>query len=179
VERIGVGLRGRQRHEYSAGTGLDLNGTTFSVEPDNLVQNDQACAGGQFAKGITSGGSLDCGAPAGTGALQGYSGSSGEVKVAGTATIISKTLPAGNYIVTAHVDTFSPSFADDAFGHCDISGDRAGFFFPDGDGYNGNATLTAAISHAGGAVLLTCTETGGNFDVSNASLTAIKVDSLG
>jgi hypothetical protein len=44
---------------------------------------------------------------------------------------------------------------------------------------NGNGTLTSAISHAGGAVLLTCTETSGNFDVEHASLTAIKVDSLG
>lgn len=115
--------------------------------------------------------------PAGTSLA--YSGSRGEVAVAGQTTIISKTLPAGNYVVTAHVDTFSPSFADDAFGRCDIPGDTASFFFPDGDDINGNATLTAAVAHPGGAFLLTCTETGGNFDVNNASLTAITVSSIG
>jgi hypothetical protein len=101
------------------------------------------------------------------------------VEVAGTTTIVSKTLPAGNYVLTAHVSTSSPNFADTSSGYCDISGDRAEFNFPDGDTDNGNGTLTSAISHAGGAVLLTCTETSGNFDVEHASLTAIKVDSLG
>jgi hypothetical protein len=118
--------------------------------------------------------------PAGAaGTTMAFSASRGEVQVAGLTTIISKTLPAGKYVVTAHVLTFSPSFEDDASGECDITGDSAFFYFPDGDASNGNATLTSAISHPGGPLLLTCTETRGNFDVSNASLTAIKVDSIG
>src|SRR5262245_14740540 len=52
---------------YSAGHGLDLTGTTFSIESDNLVSNDQTCAAGKFATGINGSGVLTCAdLPAGT-----------------------------------------------------------------------------------------------------------------
>jgi len=54
--------------QYSAGTGLDLTGTTFSVEPDAFAKTSQSCSGGQFATGVNSGGNLTCAAlPASTG----------------------------------------------------------------------------------------------------------------
>jgi hypothetical protein len=40
---------------YSAGTGLDLNGTTFSVEPDAFTKTGQSCPSGEFAYGVDSG----------------------------------------------------------------------------------------------------------------------------
>jgi hypothetical protein len=49
---------------YSAGTGLDLSvGNAFSIEPDNLVQNGEACTTGQLVTGINSSGHITCAAP--------------------------------------------------------------------------------------------------------------------
>jgi hypothetical protein len=50
--------------EYTAGTGLELDGNEFGIAPDHRVTNDQACGSGQFAKGIDGGGDLQCASPA-------------------------------------------------------------------------------------------------------------------
>ena len=169
---------------YSAGTGLDLIGTTlprFEIEPAYQVKNTPDCSSGQFATGFDSSGNIQCAAPPTPTGTQAYSGSSGAVQVAGQMTIISKTLPAGSYVATAHVATYAPGAIDgEAAGACDLAGDHADFRFLDhGDGTTQHATLTAAISHPGGPLLLTCREGFGDFDVRGASLTAIQVASLG
>jgi hypothetical protein len=48
---------------YAAGTGLDLTGTTFSIESDYRVKNTPDCSGNQFAKGFDSDGAIQCGTP--------------------------------------------------------------------------------------------------------------------
>lgn len=49
---------------YSAGTGLALSGTQFSVASDYRVKNTPDCASGQFATGFDSSGVIQCEAPA-------------------------------------------------------------------------------------------------------------------
>jgi hypothetical protein len=51
---------------YSSGTGLDLTGTVFSIEPAYRVKNDSDCSSGQFATGFASSGAIECAAPAAT-----------------------------------------------------------------------------------------------------------------
>lgn len=89
---------------YSAGTGIDLNGTTFSVEPDAFAKTGQACPAGEFAYGVDSSGSLRCAAlPASAGiAVWQKNGPSkvhlpeGEGK-----DVISLSLQPGTYLVSA------------------------------------------------------------------------------
>jgi hypothetical protein len=111
----------------------------------------------------------------------GFSAHSGYVEVAGTTTIISKTLPPGNYVLFARVSLQNLGFvrSDDAFGDCTIPGDHGPGPSLPGDETSASMALTSAISHAGGAIELKCTETGGDIDVSSASLSGVKVDSLG
>jgi hypothetical protein len=48
------------------------------------------------------------------------------------------------------------------------------------EGLSGESlSLSSGITHAGGEVQLTCTESFANVDVKEATLNAIKVDSLG
>jgi hypothetical protein len=116
----------------------------------------------------------------------GFSARSGYVHVAGTTTIISKTLPAGNYVLFARIEVLNAGWLHDvADGGCAMPGDsvpgtgtRGDVYFNEDDS-NTTITLTSAISHAGGAIEMNCTEESGDFDVYSASLTAIKVDSLG
>jgi hypothetical protein len=49
---------------YSAGTGLDLTGTAFSIEPAYRVKNAPDCPSGQFATGFDSSGAIQCATPA-------------------------------------------------------------------------------------------------------------------
>ena len=102
-------------------------------------------------------------------------------QIAGTETVLSKNLPAGNYLLFAHVVGDTPSIDEGATGHCDLAGDTAALRLSDDPlgRWNDNLTLLAGIVHPGGTVALTCTETSGNFDVSSASLAAIKLDSIG
>ena len=88
---------------YTAGTGLDLNGSEFSIQPNYRVTNNQSCTSGQFAKGITTSGSLDCAAPASQGNQVWQKSSSGFAllpKGEGVDLII-MPLPAGTYLMTA------------------------------------------------------------------------------
>jgi hypothetical protein len=48
---------------YSAGTGLALSGTEFSIASDFRVKNTPDCSSGQFATGFDSAGNVQCAAP--------------------------------------------------------------------------------------------------------------------
>jgi hypothetical protein len=93
--------------------------------------------------------------------------------------IVSESLEPGNYalfasvaLLNAHGSTVAAS------GGCTIPGDsRAGNMLEGGD--TDSISLTSATTHSGGAIELRCTEIVGDAEVLNASLTAIKVDSLG
>ena len=165
--------------KYTRGTGLELNGTEFSIASDYQVKNGQACDdANEFVNGLDSTGKLDCDAPDQT-PIRAYSATSGYVHVAGTSTIISKTLPAGKYVLFAQIRTFNANFTTEgAEGDCALGSSSFHSHLPE-DISGDNAALTAVVSHPGGALELTCTEDHGDFDVDNAALTAIAVDSVG
>lgn len=48
---------------YTAGTGLDLTGTTFSIASNYRVKNTPDCSSGQFATGFDSSGTIQCATP--------------------------------------------------------------------------------------------------------------------
>lgn len=189
--------------KYTAGTGLSLDGTEFSVDPrfaPHCTGNDQmpissafgwgcvntftgqSCPDGQFMRGFDNFGRLYCGQLP---SIQAYHASKEFVGVAGTTTIISKALPAGKYVLFAQVDLLNSDWPfDDALAECDLAGTKISQFLAEDGSPADYAAITTAISHPGGDVKLTCTETRtdnlpGNFDVKDAELTAIRVDSIG
>jgi hypothetical protein len=101
-------------------------------------------------------------------------------------TILSETLPAGNYLLFAHVEGFNPTFNSSSYaqGRCNIPNDSGEMSIPDDEDstemvINTNLSLVGAVVHGGGTVALTCTEVTGNFDVEYATFAAINVSSLG
>jgi hypothetical protein len=89
--------------QYSAGTGLDLNGTTFSIEPDYRVKNTPDCSSGQFATGFDGQGTIQCSAPASSSGLEVWHKTAGqqELPKGEGVDVIMMPLPAGTYLVTA------------------------------------------------------------------------------
>jgi hypothetical protein len=122
----------------------------------------------------------DTGASGPAGAAQAYTANRGYVAVAGEAVIIDTPVPAGHYAAVAHVHVNTPG-SDGADGKCDLAGvDQGEAYFSDVHLWESDMTLTAAVTIGnGGSLQLKCTEISGNFDVSHANLTAIKVDSIG
>lgn len=135
---------------YTAGTGLDLNGSEFSVEEsfrlpqtcasgeaatrnpatgggsptwicDQFAQAEQACSSGQFANGVTALGTLSCAAPASSGGIQAFSTSTTGVVLAGRTSVLSKTLPPGKYVVFASVELANQDLDSTSWGSCDLS----------------------------------------------------------
>lgn len=164
---------------YSAGTGLDLSSSNeLSIKSAYRIP-EKACTSGQFATGFDSSGNITCESRATT---VGYSATTGFHPLAGTETIISKDLPAGNYVIFARVfadySSGSSQSITTGLGNCAIPGDAAGAVLADRV-HQGVIALTSTVAHQGGPITLTCTETSGDFEVLSAHLTAVKVDSLG
>ena len=169
---------------YTAGTGLDLSaGDAFSIESAYRVKNTPDCSSGQFATGFDGDGDIQCAAPS-AGSVQGYSATVGTVAVAGVTTVISKTIPAGTYLLFASVELKNQDGDSTSNGQCNIPGYQSGFFRLDEDagfvpGSAESISLASAINHPGGAVALTCEEFSADVDVTQATLSAIKLSSLG
>lgn len=135
---------------YTAGAGLDLNGSEFSVEesyrlPQNCASGEaatrntatgggaatwtcgqfananQACATDQFAKGVTAVGALDCAAPASSAGSQAFSTTTNGVVLAGRTSVLSKALPPGSYVVYASVELVNRDLDSTSWGSCDLS----------------------------------------------------------
>lgn len=90
---------------YSAGTGLDLNGTTFSVEPDAFTKTGQSCPSGEFAYGVDSGGALRCAAlpaAAGIAMWQKVGPSKVHLPEGEGRDVITLSLQPGTYLVSAY-----------------------------------------------------------------------------
>jgi hypothetical protein len=90
-------------HTYSADeTTLNLSGSTFSVDPDYRVKNDQSCDSGKFANGIDGSGGITCATPTSSGpeVWQATRGVSFLPKDEGVDLAI-LSLPAGTYLITA------------------------------------------------------------------------------
>jgi hypothetical protein len=98
--------------------------------------------------------------------------------------VISKALPAGTYLLFASVEIRNQDTDSESGGRCSMPGYTSEYFsldenFGDQIGWTESISMASAISHPGGAVVLSCTESPDNMDVSQATLNAIKVDSLG
>lgn len=121
--------------------------------------------------------------PAGpAGSSAGYSAHVGFVALAGPTTVISKVLAAGTYLLFASVDLENQDRDSLSLGGCSIPGYNSELYRLNEDGQPGDTesiSMASAITHTGGAVVLTCEEVDANVDVMEATLTAIKVDSLG
>ena len=90
--------------KYSAGTGLDLTGTTFFVESDAFTKKGQACPSG-FATGVDSSGVLTCAPASSKPAIWIRTDSYADVPdlaVPGDFTkILELSVPLGSYLATA------------------------------------------------------------------------------
>jgi hypothetical protein len=89
---------------YTAGTGLDLTGTEFSVEPDAFAKTGQSCAGG-FVRGVDSDGDLTCAnLPPTSGIAVWQKGAAFDIvdlPEGEGVDVIMMPLPAGTFLVTA------------------------------------------------------------------------------
>jgi hypothetical protein len=166
---------------YSAGTGLDLTGTSFSIEPAYRVKNQPDCATGQFATGFDGDGDIVCVAPPAPPAatqIKAYSTHLiGGFDLAGTETVLSLNLPAGTYLLFATVD--ARNFDND-------SGSRIQCLLPN---YNSagidivqsgeeSLALNSSITTSGGVVNLDCAELSADVDLLRATLQALRVDTI-
>jgi len=170
---------------YASGTGISLDNTTnqFSVAPSYRVKNTPDCSSGQFATGFDADGDIQCATPS-AGTVQGFSATVANVTVAGMTTIVSKTLPAGSYLLFGSVELVNHDNDDPSFGQCRIPGYLAdGAWLDEGTGgtvgRSESISMASAITHPGGPVVLSCEEIEGNVDVEQATLSAIKLNSLG
>ena len=144
----------------------------------------QSCTSGQFAKEITALGALSCAAPPTGGGSQAYTAIVGAMSLGGTQTVISKALPAGKYLLYATVDLVNKDNDSPSTALCNLpsgsGSDRATQTTIPGDviAY-GSLSVTSAVTHAGGNVVLACQEVDADVDIGSASLIAHKVDSIG
>ena len=92
---------------YSEGTGLDLSaGNAFSIAQDYRVKNTPDCPGGQFAKGFTDAGVIDCAAPASSSGVEVWqktagTGESIDLPDGEGVDLVAMPLPAGMFLITA------------------------------------------------------------------------------
>lgn len=188
---------------FAAGTGLDLTGGTFSIEPgyrlpssagtgDSVIKTsggtwapqryaraDQACTSGQFVEGVTSGGGLDCGAPPAAGGLpHGWFKEGGFLPFGGTVNVLTLDLPAGAYFLTANVTVMN---RDDDTGSaitCSLGSTTIDFDVETGREEETYGTLNAAVNHPGGPLHLQCFEHYADADILQSNLTAIQLSGL-
>lgn len=177
---------------YSSGTGLALSGTVFSIDPDYQVKNDQACPSGEFAKGLTSSGALDCDALPPPPSKNAYFKQLATAPVFKLSfrTAISLSLPAGKYVVTstatAHDDDDNETTVE-----CDLyqgathlggstfwGDDVVDSGSPDASAQGSIAVTAATTLAADGTVELKCSSTRGNDSLDDVAMTAVQVDTI-
>jgi hypothetical protein len=162
---------------YTAGTGLDLAGGAFSIEPDNYVVNGESCSTGQLVTGIDSTGHITCAGPpaAQPPALSTYGAAIGPYfDLAGHETVISVNAPAGQYLVFATVEAYNADHDSGSNIRCGIPNYQTYDVSIEAD-RSEVLSLTAPLTLAGGPIDLTCTETAANVTIAGASLHALKI----
>lgn len=177
---------------YSSGTGLTLSGTQFSIDQQYQVKNNQTCPSGQFAKGITGAGALDCSAlppPPSTGAYFAYRATAPVFKT-NFQTAGALSLPAGKYVVnataTAHDDDTNETTVEcNLYQGATLLGGSAVWAddvvdsgSPDSSAEGSIAITAAATLGANGTVELKCSSTRGNDSLNDVALTAVEVDAI-
>lgn len=165
---------------YSAGTGIDLSGTSFSVSSGYRLP--QGCSDGEFAQWSST--SWSCGTPPAPnlGAYQsslvsGFSLSDGD----GAKTVASVTVPAGNYLVVAKGQIESNKTVSDFAGtHCEAAGDHldlGSIVVNDDGGIEIPFALTGIQSTSGGSISLLCSADNhaDGMSVDNARIVAVRI----
>jgi hypothetical protein len=136
---------------------------------------------------------VSCGSPGPAdtaGASQGYAITlSSAIKVdTYDKSILTMTLPAGNYILAASIDVRGAGLSTGYQGgigiaDCTLGGTKtASFYLKADDTYiseQKSLSLNVGITHPGGPVTLTCSRTWNDIAVDKASMTAVKIDKLG
>ena len=108
-----------------------------------------------------------------------YYAHAGYTTLAGTNNaVITLNLPAGKYLLSASAELFNVDISDGSTGYCQMPGYKNDREFLDGNDTR-SLSLTSAITHPGGAVVLNCAEVSADVDIYEAALTALKVDSIG
>jgi hypothetical protein len=174
---------------YTAGTGLDLTGSEFSVEPAYRVPGKACSASGNFARGFDSSGAIQCAAPATSvpsiwvarvgraDAPQVVSGTDGPI-------IASLNVPAGTYLLQATLTAHDDDGDDDVGVFCvirphDGGGEPAGASGALADSSTGTGH-SIAISNvvtfgSAGEAQLRCNSEVGSDHVQRVTLTALRV----
>lgn len=175
---------------YSAGTGLSLDGTTFSVASDHRVKNTPDCSSGQFATGFDASGTIQCAAP--SAALQAFQARQGSFLQGDGVpdngahhTYVTLAVPAGTYLVTGkgvleQADDDVPSF-DNAHGNfgCELGNlpdESTRFFGKDNDPDEYPFSLAGVVATSGDPITLRCWADSGHdgIEIRNATLTAVR-----
>src|SRR5262245_15090647 len=88
--------------QFSAGIGLQLSGSEFSIDPAYRVPNNQVCAGGEFSVGFDSTGAQVCLRPASVQVFANQILPEFPVSIpeVGSVQIIAINVPAGTYSIT-------------------------------------------------------------------------------
>ena len=184
---------------YSASTGLDLSaGNAFSIDPGYRVPGKSCSTAGEFARGFDSSGAIQCQAPAATGVevwqkMQ-------PAAVGGGVTVlpkgegvdvISMSLPAGTFLVTAVATVSDRNSDDEVVVSCEL---RNGAFdrLPVHEGAvdigEGSSEATGMVTVLGvisltnaDTVRFTCFSSFGNDDddqADRATMTAVRVGTV-
>lgn len=186
---------------YAAGTGLDLDISEtpdeFSIEPGYRLPGKACSAAGEFARGFSSSGDIQCAAPSSSGidVLQKTASSMSLPKGEGV-DLITMPVQAGTYLVTAVATLWDGGgdFNDEeisvrcvlrnsAFGELPVHEGRVDIGEETGlDGPAGNAVVHGAVAFTNpDSIRFTCTSDGGDDEpdtARNATLTAIKVGTV-
>ncbi len=175
---------------YAAGTGLDLSGSTFSIESGYQVKNTADCTSGQFATGFDGDGDIQCAAPAAP-TVQTFQARQANF-VAGDGvpddsayhTYVTLAVPAGTHLVTGkgvleQGDDDVGFRPPDAFG-CRIGNlpaEETAFFGKDNEPDEYGFALTGVVTTSGEPLTLQCTAANDLdlISVHHATLAAIKV----
>ena len=163
---------------YTAGTGLDLAGGAFSIEPDNRVVNGESCTTGELVTGIDSTGHITCAAPATAGLPHGWFAIAGGQNFGGTIDVVTLTLPAGSYFVTAVIELIGRDADTGSSADCWIGAHEVNFFIPEGADTDLAGTVSAMVSHPGGTLAVKCHEHSPDVDLVQASVYAIALSGV-
>ena len=179
---------------YSEGTGLNLSaGNAFSIEPDYRVKNAPDCPGGQFAKGFSDAGVIDCTAPASSSGVEVWQKSStGPIDLPDGegVDLVAMPLPAGTFLITAVATVRDESGVGDdevavsctlrngAFAALPVNGGYVDI--GEGQGLPGATTLVHGLLSlaSGDTVRFTCFGAGENNKAEEVTLTAVKVGTV-
>lgn len=163
---------------YTAGTGLSLSGTQFSIDSAYRVKNDPDCPTGQFVTGFAADGTPQCGAPPAAVRVFAASTAAGIPSTNLSVLMLSLNVPAGSYSVSA---TAALSNSDDEFdAYCDVTG---GGSFASGATvsterlpYQGTIALGTTMTFASaGTIQLSCSTNTDGVDTNRFWIQAITI----